>query len=192
MGRAPRNLPPLPRRIELITPRSEKELVLSIKYRILLITAALVLPLDQVSKIYIDRRFALYESVTVIENFFSITYVRNPGAAFGILADSAWRLPFFITIGIVATGAILWYISRLEPQSKWLPLSLALVLSGAVGNLIDRVRIGEVIDFIDVHWYQYHWPAFNVADSAITIGVAMLLIDLWREERKKKAVTSGE
>lgn len=165
---------------------------MSIKYRILLITAALVLPLDQLSKIYIDRRFALYESLTVIENFFSITYVRNPGAAFGILSDSAWRLPFFITIGLVATGAILWYISRLDPHSRWLPLSLALVLTGAVGNLIDRIRIGEVIDFIDVHWYQYHWPAFNVADSAITVGVGMLLVEMWREERRKKGTKKRE
>ncbi|WP_305044717.1 signal peptidase II [Geoalkalibacter sp.] len=163
---------------------------MAIKYRILLATLAVILPLDQLTKIYIDRRFALYESVTVIENFFNITYVRNPGAAFGILAESAFRIPFFITIGLVATVGILWYISRLEPERKWLPLALALVLSGAVGNLIDRVRLGEVIDFLDVHWYQHHWPAFNVADSAITLGVGMLLIDLWREEREKKATLS--
>lgn len=163
---------------------------MAIKYRILLATLAVILPLDQLTKIYIDRRFALYESVTVIENFFSITYVRNPGAAFGILSESAFRIPFFITIGLVATVGILWYISRLEPERKWLPLALALVLSGAVGNLIDRVRLGEVIDFLDAHWYQHHWPAFNVADSAITLGVGMLLIDLWREEREKKATMS--
>ncbi|MDO3377949.1 signal peptidase II [Geoalkalibacter halelectricus] len=160
---------------------------MAIKYRILLATLALVVPLDQLTKIYIDRNFALYESVVVIENFFRITYVRNPGAAFGILADSAMRIPFFITVATLATIGILWYISRLEPQLKWLPLALALVLAGAVGNLIDRVRLGEVIDFIDVHWYQYHWPAFNVADSAITVGVVMLLIDMWREEKRKKA-----
>ncbi|SDM74468.1 signal peptidase II . Aspartic peptidase. MEROPS family A08 [Geoalkalibacter ferrihydriticus] len=165
---------------------------MAIKYRILLATLVLVVPLDQLTKIYIDRNFALYESVVVIENFFRITYVRNPGAAFGILADSAMRIPFFISVATLAAIGILWYISRLEPQRRWLPLALALVLAGAVGNLIDRIRLGEVIDFIDVHWYQYHWPAFNVADAAITAGVVMLLIDMWREERQKKTNESSD
>ncbi len=159
---------------------------MALKYRILLATTAIILVLDQLTKIYIDRSFRLYESITVIENFFSITYVRNKGAAFGIFAESSFRIPFFLTVGVVAAAAILWYISRLDAEKKLAPFALALIFSGALGNLIDRVRLGEVIDFLDAHWYQHHWPAFNVADSAITVGVGLLLIEMWREERRAR------
>ncbi len=148
--------------------------------------APLVLLLDQASKVYIDRTFFRHETVVAIENFFHLTYVRNQGAAFGILADSSIRLPFFIGISLLAVVGILWYYSRLHTQQTLLRYALVLVLSGAVGNLIDRIRLGEVIDFIDVHWYEHHWPAFNIADSAITVGVGLLLIDLWREEMARK------
>jgi len=157
------------------------------RYRLLAIVTAVVLVLDQATKLYVDSHFRLHESVTVLENFFHFTYVRNKGAAFGIFADSAIRIPFFITVSLVAAVGILWYLRRLQDQQKLASFALALVFSGAIGNLIDRVRFGEVIDFIDVHWYQYHWPAFNVADSAISIGVTLLLVDLWREERARKA-----
>lgn len=146
-----------------------------------------VLFLDQASKLYIDHHFALYESQTVIDHFFNITYVRNKGAAFGILANSAIRIPFFITISLVAVGAILWYLRHLGAAERLQAFSLRLILAGALGNLIDRIRLGEVIDFIDVHWYQHHWPAFNVADSAITVGVGLLLIDLWQRERRDRS-----
>ncbi len=156
------------------------------RYRLLLIVSLSILLLDQATKLYIDSAFRLHESVTVLENFFHITYVRNKGAAFGIFADSAFRIPFFITISIIAVGGLLWYYRKLTPEQKWLQYGVSLILSGAVGNLIDRVRFGEVIDFLDVHWYRHHWPAFNVADSAITVGVAILIIDMWFEERRKK------
>ncbi|AMV71141.1 lipoprotein signal peptidase [Desulfuromonas sp. DDH964] len=157
------------------------------RYRLLAIVTAVVLVLDQATKLYVDSHFRLHESVTVLENFFHFTYVRNKGAAFGIFADSAIRIPFFITVSLVAAVGILWYLRRLKDNQKLVCFSLALIFSGALGNLIDRVRFGEVIDFIDVHWYQYHWPAFNVADSAISVGVTLLLVDLWREERARKA-----
>jgi len=156
------------------------------RYRLLLIVSTITLVLDQATKLYIDSRFALHDSVTVIEHFFNITYVRNKGAAFGILADSAIRIPFFIAVSTLAAIGILWYIRQLREDQGLLRLALSLVFAGAVGNLIDRVRLGEVIDFLDVHWYRHHWPAFNVADSAITVGVALLLLDLWFEERRKK------
>ncbi len=156
------------------------------QYRTLLITSVLILIFDQATKLWIDANFALYESVTVIENFFNITYVRNKGAAFGILSESSMRMPFFITVGLIAVGAILWYLKTLDANQKRLHLALSLVFAGAVGNLIDRLRLGEVIDFLDAHWYQYHWPAFNVADSAITIGVGLLFVDMLAEERLKK------
>jgi len=156
------------------------------KYRLFIITASLSLILDQLTKIYIDRTFALYESMTVIENFFNITYVRNPGAAFGILSDSAVRIPFFITVSIVAGIGILWYLRRVDRRDRWQHFALGLIFSGAVGNLIDRIRLGEVIDFLDAHWYGAHWPAFNVADSAICVGVALMFLCTWREERARK------
>jgi len=146
----------------------------------------LILVLDQLTKVYIDRNFFRHESVTILENFFHFTYVRNQGAAFGILSDSSYRLPFFIIVSLIAAGGIIWFYSRLQMHQSLLRHALALVLAGAIGNLIDRIRLGEVIDFIDVHWYQYHWPAFNIADSAITIGVGLLLIDLWREEKQQR------
>jgi signal peptidase II len=156
------------------------------KYRLFALTAAISLILDQLSKIYIDNNFALSQSKRVVTNFFHITYVRNPGAAFGILSDSAIRLPFFIGISLIATLGIFWYIRKVSHEKHWQHLSLGLILSGALGNLIDRLRLGEVIDFIDVHWYNYHWPAFNLADSAICVGVGIMLVCTWDEERAKK------
>jgi signal peptidase II len=156
------------------------------KYGIFALTAAVALVLDQLSKIYIDNSFALSESKRVIENFFHITYVRNPGAAFGMLSDSAYRVPFFISVSLIASVGILWYLYRLPRGKNWQYPALGLILSGALGNLIDRVRLGEVIDFLDVHWYNYHWPAFNVADSAICVGVGIMLVCTWQEERERK------
>ncbi len=156
------------------------------KYRLFALVAAISLLLDQLSKIYIDNNFEISQSQRVITNFFHITYVRNPGAAFGILADSAIRLPFFIGISLIASLGILWYVRRVPSEKHWQHLSLGLILSGALGNLIDRIRYGEVIDFLDVHWYNYHWPAFNIADSAICVGVGIMLVCSWHEEREKK------
>lgn len=158
-----------------------------LRYKILLIVAPLTLLLDQLSKVYIDRTFFLGQSLTVFENFFHIAYVRNKGAAFGILAGSAWRIPFFVGIAVVAALAILWYLHRTRDDQTVLQVALALIFAGAIGNLIDRIRLGEVIDFIDVHWYQHHWPAFNVADTAICVGVGLMILDLWLEEKKKRS-----
>lgn len=160
--------------------------------RLLLIVAPLLLIVDQLSKLYIDRNFFLGESVSVFTNFFHITYIRNKGAAFGILSGSPWRVPFFVTIAIVAAGAILWYLYTTRPDQKLLQISLVMIFSGAIGNVIDRVRLAEVIDFIDVHWYQHHWPAFNIADSAITVGVGLMIVDLWCEERRNKRASLPE
>ena len=157
------------------------------RYLTLSIITSVILILDQATKLYVDANFRLHETVPVIRNFFHLTYVRNKGAAFGILADSAIRIPFFIAVSIVAMLGILWYIKRLRDDQKLALFSLSLVFSGALGNLIDRIRLGEVIDFLDVFWQRHHWPAFNVADSAITVGVALLFIEMWREERNQSA-----
>jgi signal peptidase II len=160
--------------------------MMAARFRLLGLIAGAVVLLDQLTKVYIDRTFNLYDSLTVVPNFFDITYLRNKGAAFGILADSAMRVPFFIGVSLLAVVIILWYFRQLPPEQTGQQVGLSLILGGALGNLVDRVRLGEVIDFLDVHWYRYHWPAFNVADSAICVGVGLLLFCMWRMERREK------
>ena len=167
---------------------------MAVRYRILLAVTVISLVLDQWTKWLVDQKMALHESIPLIDNFLALTYVRNKGAAFGIFADSSFRIPFFITVSIVAIVGITWFYRKIEEEQRLLQWALALVLSGAIGNLIDRVLYGEVIDFVDAHWYQYHWPAFNVADSAISVGVTLLLVDLVRDEwqkRKEKQAKNG-
>ena len=147
---------------------------------------------DQLTKWLITSTLKLHQSIELLRDFAHITYVRNPGAAFGILADNSLRLPFFILVSLLAAGGILWYLRKEGGGKIRLQLGLGLIFSGAIGNLIDRIRFGEVIDFIDVHWYQHHWPAFNIADSAICVGVGLLLLDSWREEKRKKSRPSEE
>ena len=156
------------------------------RLRLALPIAGLVVFFDQLSKFYIDRHFVLHESLEVVRNFFHITYVRNKGAAFGMLADSAFRIPFFIAVALLAIAGILWYLRQVADEQRDQQIGLSLVLGGAIGNLIDRVRLGEVVDFLDVHWYRHHWPAFNVADIAICVGVGLLLLGMWRSERQAK------
>jgi len=146
------------------------------KYKFLFFITPLVIILDQLVKYYIDASMHLHQSIEVVENYFHITYIRNRGAAFGIFADadSSLRVPFFLTISIIAIFIIIYTIHRHKEGSKLFHLALALILGGAAGNMIDRAIMGEVIDFIDLHWHQYHWPAFNVADSAITVGAVIL------------------
>lgn len=157
-------------------------------YRLILPLVTMgVLVVDQVTKIYIDLVMDLHQSVPVIPHLFSITYIRNKGAAFGFLADSSFRLPFFIFISIVAVVVILFAYRKLRPDQTLAMVSLAMILAGALGNFIDRIRLGEVIDFLDVYWKTYHWPAFNIADSAICVGVFLLAVDMLREEQRQKS-----
>lgn len=144
------------------------------------------LVLDQASKLYIHRTMQLYQSIPVIDGFFNIFYIRNRGAAFSFLSQASWRLPFFIAVSLIASVVILVAFGRLRDDQRLAQASLAMIFSGAVGNLIDRVRLGEVIDFLDLYWRSYHWPAFNVADSFICVGVALLALDMLREERRAK------
>jgi len=153
-------------------------------YRIFSIVTAVSLVLDQVTKIVVDRTMVLYQSIPVIDGLFSITYMRNKGAAFSFLSTFDYRRPFFIAVTLVAMVAIAVTFRKLRDDQRLTAVSLSLIFSGAVGNLIDRVRLGEVIDFLDVYWKTHHWPAFNVADSAICVGVALLAFDMIREERR--------
>jgi len=156
------------------------------RYLFLIAVALPVIILDQATKLFIVRTLEFHGTITVVENFFEIIHTRNQGAAFGFLRDSAIRLPFLITVSIVAALVVLAVFRKLRPDQKLTAWGLALVFAGAVGNLIDRVRLGEVIDFLNVHWYEHFWPAFNVADSAICVGVGLLAVDMIREERRKK------
>ena len=145
---------------------------------------AAIIFLDQLTKIVVDRTMALYQSIPIVDGLFNLTYVRNPGAAFGIFAGSAENLrrPFLILVSILASGFIVTLLRRLDSRERGLITALTFILSGAIGNLIDRVIHGEVIDFLDVYWRNYHWPAFNVADSFITIGVAIALFGLYKHK----------
>lgn len=140
---------------------------------------------DQASKLYIHGSMSLYQSIPVLDGLFNITYLRNKGAAFSFLANASWRIPFFITVTLVAAVVILVALRKLREDQRLLQVGLAMIFSGAIGNLIDRVRLGEVIDFLDVYWKNYHWPAFNVADSLICVGVALVAFDMLREERRQ-------
>ena len=156
------------------------------RYTLFAVLAVAGLLFDQATKLFIDRSLQLFDTIPVVPNFFNITYVRNRGATFSFLSEASWRLPFFIAISLVAAIAILVACHKLRDDQKLAQTSLAMIFSGAVGNLIDRVRLGEVIDFLDVHWYRYHWPAFNVADSLICVGVFLLAADMLLEEKRQK------
>ena len=159
---------------------------MKLKYLILLFVSAMVLVIDQATKVLVDRTMELHTSIPVINNVFNITYLRNKGAAFSFLATFPYRLQFFVLVSLVAIGVIISVYVRLREDQRFTALSLALIFSGALGNLVDRVRLGEVIDFLDVYWRDHHWPAFNVADSAICVGVFLLAIDMYLEERRQK------
>lgn len=147
--------------------------------------AVLVIVLDQATKAWIVGAMRLHDSYPVIGGFFNITSVRNPGAAFGFLAGAPplFRTIFFIAITVGAILLILYYLRVSKIDDYFLIVSLALIFAGAAGNLIDRVRFGEVVDFLDVYLGSYHWPAFNVADSAISVG-AFIMIAALLQRRK--------
>lgn len=157
------------------------------KYKILVIVSLLVIILDQLTKWMVIDRFGWGESVSIFEGIFNLTYVRNTGAAFGILAQShpSFRVPFFLAVPVLALIVILFIYKKLTESQKIMIWALSLVVGGAIGNLIDRARLGYVVDFLDFHWkYQYHFPAFNVADSAICVGVGLLILDLFINEKQ--------
>lgn len=156
------------------------------------IIMVLVVVSDQLSKLWILENFTLYESTEIIPGFFNLTFLRNTGAAFGLLAGMPllWRQVFFITIAVVALVALVVMQRKMAQENFWYTLCFALIGGGAVGNVIDRVLYGSVIDFLDVYVGEYHWPAFNVADSGICVGVTIfLLLQIFeRDEKNKESV----
>jgi signal peptidase II len=147
----------------------------------------LLIALDQLSKWWIVQHMELYQSVSVISDFFYITSHRNRGAAFGILQEQRW---FFIVVTIGVVIAILVFIVKMKKETFLTKIALSFVLGGAVGNLIDRIRTGEVVDFFHFQFGSYHFPIFNVADSAICVGVVLFLIANLRDYKKEQYDTS--
>ena len=152
------------------------------------LVVVLAVVLDQLTKLWIVRSFELYESREIIPGLFNLVYVTNTGAAFSFLADvdSPWRHYFFLGIGLVATIGLTIYYYRLRAAHRAYAVALGLVVGGALGNLIDRLRLGSVVDFLDFHLAGHHWPAFNVADSAICVGAVLFLIISFVTEQKRK------
>lgn len=146
-----------------------------------------VLVLDQITKLAIAASMQLYQSIQVLP-FFNLTYVHNTGAAFSFLSEAGgWQRWFFAVLAFVISVVITVWLARLKRHETLLAVSLALVLGGAVGNLIDRLAYGYVIDFLDVYYQDWHWPAFNIADSAITIGVALMIAESFGIGKKGEA-----
>jgi signal peptidase II len=151
------------------------------KYAILLTINLFIISLDQFTKYLIVKHFKLGETIAVLSGFFNLTYVQNKGAAFGLLAQAhpAFRVPFFIIVPLIALTSMGYVFYHIATKNVRLAVGLSLILAGALGNLTDRIISGYVVDFLDFHWHwEYHFPAFNVADSAICIGVGILMLDL--------------
>lgn len=159
------------------------------KYIWLLVIGGLFIALDQIVKIYVHTHFHLGESIPVIPNFFNLTYVRNPGAAFGFLAEThpSFREMFFLIMPPIALVIILAILKGVEDSDLPQIIALSSIFGGAVGNYIDRVRFRYVIDFLDFHFYnKYSWPAFNIADMAIVGGVILLLVLMLLDHKESK------
>lgn len=147
--------------------------------------SALVVVLDQATKFAMAQLLSPGDRIALLP-FFSLVLTYNPGAAFSFLASaSGWQRYFFVVIALAVSALLVWMIVK-NQQDRFLCLALALVLGGAIGNVIDRIAIGAVVDFVLLHWRQYHWPAFNVADSCITIGAALLIWDGFVRSRDLK------
>lgn len=144
-----------------------------------------VVILDQATKQLVESSFLVFEVMPLLP-YVNLTLVYNEGAAFSFLSDQGgWQRWLFVLIGLVVSLVLVVWISRLSRNQLLAAIALSLVVGGATGNVIDRLLLGHVVDFIDVYYQSWHWPAFNVADSAITLGVIIMLIDAVREERKR-------
>jgi len=155
-------------------------------WRLWLVPSALVIALDQLTKHWVVQAFSFGEA-SPVTTFFNLVLAHNTGAAFSFLAEAGgWQRVFFIVVASVASAVML-YLLRKHGREVLFSLALSLVLGGALGNLIDRIRWGYVVDFLDFYYGNYHWPAFNVADMAITGGVILLVLDSMRKPGDKKA-----
>lgn len=151
------------------------------KYLYLLVLSNVLIVLDQASKYMVASHIPLYYSIEVIDGFLNLTHIRNAGVAFGLFADqpSEYKSLVFVAVSTVASVAILFIFHQSPAWRRWVNTGLILIFSGAIGNMIDRIVHKEVIDFVDVYVGSFHWPAFNLADSCITIGVVIMILDLF-------------
>ncbi len=154
--------------------------ILKNRYVKLLLIAGTVCIVDQLVKALIVSTVPVYQTISVIPGFFNLTHIYNPGGAFGFLSGSPSELRhlFFLISSVVAMGLIFFLYAKTPPGQGLLEFGLSLIMGGAIGNIIDRIRIGKVIDFLDLYVKDLHWPAFNVADSAITIGIGLFIFHL--------------
>jgi signal peptidase II len=150
------------------------------KYIRLAVIAGMIIVLDQITKAMILKAMPLYHSIPVIPGLFSLTHIHNPGGAFGFFANQSpvLRKIVFLFMSSAAVFFVLYFYNRVPRRYTWLSMGLALIFGGAIGNLIDRFRFGKVVDFLDFYIGNAHWPAFNVADSAISIGVGIFIVHL--------------
>ena len=155
-----------------------------------LVLSLLVLVIDQVSKAHFEGSLEMFQQIVVIPDYFSWTLAYNTGAAFSFLADGGgWQRWLFALIAVVVSSVLVVWLKRLGRNDTWLAIALALVLGGALGNLYDRIALGHVIDFILVHWQnRWYFPAFNFADSAITVGAIMLALDMFKSKKTGETV----
>ena len=148
-----------------------------------LVLILLILAADQATKLWVLAALQPYEVIPVMPSL-NLTLVFNEGAAFSFLADAGgWQRWFFVALALVVSVVLLVWLWRLKPEDRMTAAGLSLVAGGAIGNLIDRIAYGHVVDFVDVYWRAWHWPAFNVADSAITVGVGLLLLEAFLPKR---------
>lgn len=156
-----------------------------LRYLILFGVAGCVILLDQLVKLWVTAVLPLYDSVSVVPGFFDLVNIRNRGAAFGFLnrSDIAWQFWLFLAAAVLAGGVILWLTRAAERGSHAFVAGMGLILGGAAGNLLDRIRFRAVVDFLDFHVAGWHWPAFNVADIAICCGAFLVCFTVWRSER---------
>lgn len=158
------------------------------KYLLLTVVAGGVMIIDQTSKYAVQHIMTLDDYRTVVPGFFSLTYIQNPGAAFGLFGKTTDTLRSVLLIGISLAALFILFLIYVKVRERDLLLhtSIALIIGGAIGNLIDRIRFQWVIDFLDFYWDRYHWPAFNLADAAITIGTLVLMFNIlfFRKEIK--------
>jgi len=161
------------------------------KWQVAFGVAGAVIVLDRLTKMAVASRMDLHQSIPVIEGFAALTYVRNSGVAFGLFAGHglAFRVPLLLGVSAFAVTLLVWFLRGIAPERHLLVAACGAVLGGAIGNMIDRVALGEVIDFVDLSLGAYHWPAFNVADAAITLGVALLCLDAARKPAPSRALS---
>jgi len=147
------------------------------KWPFFVLTAGVSAALDLATKAWVQAAVEPFESIPVVPGFFHLTHVMNRGAAFSILSEAeGLRTPILVAVTLLALAFVLWMYVRLDPGRRIAEAGLALIFGGAVGNLADRLRYGAVVDFLDVFWRGYHWPAFNVADAAICVGAGLVII----------------